>query len=158
MVHVLLMEKLSLLLYQIPNNMSSNQKIEHPGIIERIENDCVFVKITSQSACASCHAKGMCNMTEMEDKIIEVIKEKNKAYSIGQEVTVVLEPSLGTKAVILGYFLPFLILLLTLIIALQILSNEWQAGLLALFVLIPYYAVLYFNKDRLKKTFTFNIK
>lgn len=138
--------------------MSSNNKIEHPGIIERIEKDSVFVKILSQSTCASCHAKGMCNMTEMEDKIIEVAGQYNNMYSVGQEVVVVLEPALGTKAVILGYFLPFLILLITLIIALQILSNEWQAGLLSLFILIPYYAVLYFNKSKLKKTFTFNIK
>jgi len=69
-----------------------------------------------------------------------------------------MQKSLGTRAVMLGYFLPFLLVLLTLIVTLNIFKSQGLAGLISLGVLVPYYMLLYFNKDRLKKTFTFKIE
>jgi len=45
--------------------------IIHPGIIERISGEKVFVRILSQSACSACHAKGACSVADAEEKIIE---------------------------------------------------------------------------------------
>ena len=46
--------------------------ISHDGIIVEITPDFTTVEILSSSACASCHAKGLCGMSEEEKKLIMV--------------------------------------------------------------------------------------
>ena len=130
--------------------------VKHSGIIESIEENIIYVKILSMTGCASCDVKGMCNTAEMEEKSIEVIHDK-KEHQIGEHVTIIMDKKLGPKAVLLGYFYPFLILLLSLIIMLAITDNEGLSALVGLGMVIPYYALIYFFKDRLKKKFTFRL-
>jgi len=136
----------------------SKYTIIHPGIIHKIENDKIIVNIIAQSACASCHAKGMCSISDLEEKSIEVLKKSGKNYKTGEKVNVAMESSLGTKAVMIGYVIPFLIVLISLIILTIITNNEGFAGLISLVLLIPYYFGVYFHRDKLKKTFTFKIQ
>jgi sigma-E factor negative regulatory protein RseC len=65
--------------------------------------------------------------------------------------------SLGARAVLLGYFLPFLIVLLALVIILYFTDNEGLSAIVAITLLIPYYLILYLLKDRLSKDFIFTI-
>ncbi len=138
--------------------MSARESITHPGIIERITENSVFVKILSMSACASCHAKGMCSIADVEEKVVEVKKDPNREYTVGEEITVVMKKSLGGRAVFLGYVLPFLLMIATLIAVLLITGEEGPAGLSAILVLIPYYWLLYVFRNRLKRTFSFTIE
>lgn len=73
-------------------------------------------------------------------------------------VTVIFRESSGLRALFLGYVLPFLILLITLIIAIEVTGNELFGGVIALALLVPYYFALYFTKDKLKKIFTFELE
>jgi sigma-E factor negative regulatory protein RseC len=98
----------------------------------------------------------MCGVSEMTEKLIEV-KQNISGFTQGQAVNVILDRSLGNKAVLLGYFIPFLILVITLLISSLYLSELWS-GLLAIAVLIPYYLLLFFFKDKLSKTFYFRIE
>ncbi|OQX76038.1 MAG: hypothetical protein B6D61_09395 [Bacteroidetes bacterium 4484_249] len=132
--------------------------IKHSGIIKDIDSQQYYVSIIAQSACAACHAKSVCNVTELQEEIIEIPKEETDSYKIGDRVEILMEKSLGPKAVMLGYVIPFLLLLTTLIISLNIFDSEGAAGLLSLGILIPYYLVLYWVKDKLKKTFIFKIR
>lgn len=136
----------------------NNETITHPGVICNIGNDRIYVKILSQSACASCHAKGMCNLADMEEKVIDLKRPASAAYSVGDQVVLVMKRSLGTKAVILGYLIPFLILISALIILLSLTGNELFSALMAIGLLIPYYIILFILKDKLKKTFEFRIQ
>ena len=133
-----------------------SERITHEGIVDHIDGDAVYVRILSKSACAECHSKGMCGVSEMTEKLIEV-KQNISGFAHGQAVNVILDRSLGNKAVLLGYFIPFLILVITLLISSLYLSELW-AGLLAIAVLIPYYLLLFFFKDKLSKTFYFRIE
>ena len=117
--------------------------VKHSGIIESIEENIIYVKILSMTGCASCDVKGMCNTAEMEEKSIEVIHDK-KEHKIGEHVTIIMDKKLGPKAVLLGYFYPFLILLLSLIIMLAITDNEGLSALVGLGMVIPYYALIYY--------------
>lgn len=137
--------------------MSARENITHPGVIDSISDDSVFVRILAKSACSSCHAKGMCSVAEIEEKIVEVKKEDGRGFAEGQEVTVSMQKSLGGKAVFLGYLLPFLILIGTLILVLSLSGNEGLAGLSAIGILIPYYLGLYLLRNKLKRTFSFKI-
>jgi len=138
--------------------MSTENNIEHKGTIDRIDNDYVYVKIQCHSACAACHSKNMCHAGEMDEKIIEIRRYQNDNYIAGEEVTILMESSLGYTALILAYLLPFFILLFVLITALSVSKNELIAGLLSLLVLIPYYVFIYTKRALLKRKFEFKIK
>ena len=55
-----------------------SQKICHSGIVERIDDGCVHVRIVQTSACAACKVAGYCNAAESKEKIIDVKKKKTK--------------------------------------------------------------------------------
>ncbi len=131
--------------------------IQHPGIIESVGEDKVQVNILAQSACSSCHSKGMCSVAEMENKIVDVTKAPDFNYKVGDQVTVYMKKSLGQKAVFYGYLYPFLLMLLSLILMLILTSNEGLAALTSLLLLVPYYYILYKMKDKLSTTFEFKI-
>ena len=132
--------------------------IRHSGIVKQIDDDFVYVSIVSQSACASCHAKGACNITDLNEEVVEVPRGNADVYRVGDRVEVAMRKSLGTRAVMLGYVVPFLLVIATMIIVLAFVGNEGLAGLLALGALIPYYLLLYLRRKHLKRTFTFSIQ
>lgn len=142
----------------IPDNSCSTDVYRQNGIIRSMDSNAYFISVIAQSACASCQVKGACNVNEIEEKMVEVPKTDDDKYKIGDRVSLVMEKSLGTKAVMLGYIVPFLILLITLIISLNIFNHEGYAGLLAILILVPYYIILNLMKRRLKSTFVFRIE
>lgn len=131
--------------------------ITHLGEITSINGSMIEVAIISQSLCASCHAKGACSASDMKEKVVTVYSNAANSYSVGEKVDLLLKKHLGFIALIYAYLVPFVILLATLIISLQFIP-ELYAGILSLAILIPYYTVLYFAKERLQKTFTFQIE
>ena len=133
-----------------------SERIFHEGIIDHIEKDAIFVRILSKSACAACHTKGMCSVSEMTEKLVEV-HGSGSNYTAGQEVNVILDQTMGNKAVVLGYLIPFVVMIITLVVASSFLSELW-AGLSAIAILIPYYLLLYIFRNALKKTFFFRIE
>ncbi len=137
--------------------MDATKNIEHTGIVQDITDTVIYVKILSQSACAACHAKTICGMSEMKEKLIEV-ERVNQNIQIGDEVTVLLKESLGFKALFLGYLAPFIILFVILIALISYTANELLSGLCALSSLVPYYIILFLFKSKIRKEFKFIIK
>lgn len=132
--------------------------IGHQGIVIKTSEDCVFVRIEAQSACAACHAKNMCNLTDVQEKIIEVPYNGSRKFSPGEQVTVFMKQSQGTRAIVLGYLIPFLILFIALFVIAHFTGDEATAGLSALLLLAPYYLGLYLFRNRMKRSFGFELK
>lgn len=132
--------------------------IEHPGRIDKIENDKITVTILSQSACSTCHSKSMCTVSEMEEKTIEIKNHEELGYKVGEQITVYMKKSLGTWAVMFGYFFPFLLVVFSLITLILITGNEGLSGLISLGLLLPYYFALHKLKDKFSRTFEFSLK
>ncbi len=135
----------------------SKDNIEHKGIVKNITGKSLIVSIMSTAACLSCSAKGICNVSDIEEKEIK-IKNYEGTYEVGEEVNVFYKQVLGFRALFLGYVLPFLIIFVTLIISLIITKHEGLAGLIALFSLVPYYIILYLRKDKINEKFSFSVK
>ncbi len=136
--------------------MKPVREIEHMGVVEEIDNDTIKVNITSISACQSCHAKGACSVADVQEKTIEIPSKVN--YKPGQQVKITLQQSSGYKALFLGYVLPFLIVLFTLILFTSFTDNEAIAGIVSIGTLIPYYSFIYLMRNRIKSKFSFTIK
>ena len=134
------------------------QTIEPPGEIESQEGNMVIVRIKPQSACASCKSQSHCGIAENTDKLVEVDVAQGINYRKGEEVTITLEQNLGYKALLMGYMLPFLILVFVLVIMMAITGDELLSALTAITLMLPYYLLLYKFRDRVRKTFTFKLK
>ena len=137
--------------------MSDHNLIDHLGIVDRIEGDVAHVKINSESACSACHAKGVCGAADQEEKFLDV-PLSGASYKTGEQVHVQVARRLGFKAVALGYFYPFLLLMAVLILLIFIGVSELKAGSLALLSILPYYLLLFLFRKRIESTFTFSIK
>lgn len=131
--------------------------IKHNGIVKNLDSRKYYIAITPQSACVACNAKSVCNVTELNDEIVEVPRRDTDDYKPGDKVEILMEKSLGTKAVFLGYIAPFLLVLIVLIVSLNIFESQGIAGLVSIGILVPYYFILYLNREALKKTFTFRL-
>jgi len=138
--------------------MKQTGLIEHQGIVSGVQGEIISVNLSNISNCSGCHAKAMCNVSETDNKVIEIINYQKSGFQKGDAVIVEFEKSLGPKALFLGYLLPFFIVIFTLIISHAITSNEVLSGTLSLLVLIPYYMVLYSQRSLLKKEFSFKLR
>ena len=138
--------------------MKQTGHIEHQGIVSRITDGKVYINLTNVSNCSSCHVQGMCQVSDVDKKEIEVIQGSGNPLRKGDKVEVSFKSSLGPKALFLGYLLPFLIVLATLLITYEISGDEALAGLSSLFILAPYYLVLHGFRSKLKKEFSFTLK
>lgn len=136
----------------------SNNLINHLGVVESIQDSLLKVRIVQTSACAACSAKGHCSSADSKDKIIDVIDDGATSYKIGEEVLLIGQTSMGMMAVAFAFFFPFVILIVSLFVLMALINNELYAALLSLVVLIPYYYMLWLNKSRLKRQFSFTIK
>ncbi len=132
------------------------EKVLHAGVIQEVSENKLTVSIISASACSSCHAKGACLASDMKEKEIDIYHFSGDYYP-GQHVNIVGRTSQGYKAAFYGYVLPFILVFATLLTAVAFTNNEAIAGVLSLAVLIPYYAVLYFFRSKLKNSFDFEI-
>ena len=133
-------------------------KISHSGIIESIAEGCVKVRILQTSACAACKIAGHCNASESKEKIVEVFTDHTGGYSLGQEVVVCASRDVANKALLLGFGVPFLVLVGVLVLVLRITGDEGVAALSGLLALVPYYFVLYLFRSRIREQLSFYIE
>ena len=136
--------------------MSNFKTVEHEGIVKKRDSKFVTVQITSLSACSGCHAEGACTMSGKKDKTIDIAGSYN--LKEGDCVTVQMEKSLGYSAVILGYFIPFAVVITTLVVLLALKFKESHAGIIALLSIFPYYFFLLLCKKKINRKFVFSLK
>ena len=137
--------------------MKNEETISHEGIVTKITDDELEIKILAQSACAACHAKSACGMGEQAEKILIVPKPNDKDFTLMQKVNVKMAIGQGNKAADLAYLIPIILLLAVLFVCLGLGLSEGLSALISIVALIPYYIVLYLRRDKLKKQFEYNI-
>lgn len=130
--------------------------ITHTGIVKTSSKDVVEVCIVAKSGCSSCNVKGVCNLSETEEKIIKVYTSSAN-FQVGEEITVIMKQNQGFYALFLAYLLPFIILFITLLISLSY-TTELNAGLISLAILIPYYTVIYLYKNKIQKSISYELE
>ena len=133
-------------------------EVKHTGEIVRKQGNTVYVKMTVNSACSECHARGVCGVDESKEKIVEVECASAEEYNIGEKVEVALQScSMGAKSVVLAYVVPFFLLTVALVLAIVVGASEGMAVVISLVCVAAYYLVLYFMQDRIKNNIKFKI-
>ena len=134
--------------------MEGNSPITHEGIVQNIEGHNITVKLSVQSACAACHAKGICGAAESQDKTVVARNVNDETFTVGEKVRVELRQTLAFKAVVICYLLPFIVLMTTFCLMSYFVENELiGVGVAFLATVIYYFLVWLFNK-RIERKFT----
>lgn len=134
------------------------KEIKHSGIVTSIANKRIYITIKSESACASCHAKGACSMSERVDKIIDVSAIDYPQVSIGDTLEVVISKQSGIFAVIIAYIIPVIIAVASLYIFKTIGLNELFSGLYMLALVVLYFVIIYLLNKRIVSKINISIK
>ena len=138
--------------------MSKKNEIVHTGRIIEITPDFTTVEIVVSSACASCHAKSLCGMSEEEEKVIMLPTDPYAQHKVGDEVQVCTKMSMGLKAVWISYVIPLAVLMILILSLSSVIDSEALRALVAIGGVAVYYFIIWLFRDRLATEFVFYIK
>lgn len=130
------------------------KKVCKEGIVRKVEAGKVWVEIVMSSACGGCVAKNMCNISEKKNEIIEAENIMGEEFALGETVQIQMQESKAHQAVVLGYLLPFIVLIVGLFGSYVLTHIEWLSALVAIGLTIIYYVVLKMFDKRLAREFT----
>ena len=131
--------------------------LQHRGKVERVEGSKVFVRVEKQTACAGCHAKGLCG-EKGEARIMEVATPYASTFEVGESVVVALvRESMGWSSVIWGYVLPLMVLLAVLFGFKAFGAEDGIAAVASIVAVAIYYVVLYALRSKFERRIQFTI-
>ncbi len=137
--------------------VNSSGCVQQMGIIDNIIEGKALVKLDAVSACSSCQTKSACSMFKDPQKTILVDLESEN-YDIGEAVVVSIEKQMAIKAMLMAYFLPAVLFLTTMVVLNYLQIHELMIAGISILIMVPYYSILYINKEILKKTFNFKLR
>ncbi|MBQ3249409.1 MAG: SoxR reducing system RseC family protein [Alistipes sp.] len=131
--------------------------LQHRGKVDHITNDKVFVRVEKQTACAGCHAKGLCG-EKGQERIMEVTTPYASTFEVGESVIVALvNRSMGWSSVAWGYIFPLVVLLVVLFGVKALGAEDGIAAVTSIVAIAIYYAVLYALRSKFEKRIQFTI-
>ncbi len=132
--------------------------IEHTGRVTEVGSEIIKVLINSSSACAGCHAKSKCGLSEGSTRIIEVkVKDTPFSLAVGDIVDVTITTTEGAYAVVLAYLIPVTLVVLSLWIGEEAGLSELLSFIAMICSVTLYYLILGTLKKRLQKRINIKI-
>ena len=138
--------------------MAKRNEIVHTGKIIEMTPDFTSVEIMVSSACASCHAKSLCGMSEEQEKVIMLPTDPYATYNVGDQVQLCTKMSMGLKAAWISYVVPLVILMALILILTSSGVNEAISAVSSIGGVGLYYFIIWLLRDRLQNEFVFYIK
>ena len=129
------------------------KKVCKEGIVRKLEGGKVWVEIVVSSACGGCAAKSLCNISEKKNELVEAENFLGEEFVVGETVQIQMQQKLANKAVVLGYLLPFIILITGLFGCHALTHIEWLSVLAGIGLTAIYYIILKLMDKRLAKEF-----
>lgn len=125
----------------------SAHAVQREGMVDRVTPNGIEVRITRPSACGGCDLSARCNASESRDMLVSV-PAGGMTYNVGDRVMVVTSSSSVKKALLLGFTVPLLLMLVTIVFSRFVFATgEIMAAFYGLLVLIPYYIMLYLCRN-----------
>ena len=116
-----------------------------------------MVSVKSESACAGCHAKGICGESGSE-RLVKVKTTYASEYSVGDRVVVaLLRESMAMSSVVWGYVVPLVVLLVALFGSTGFGLTEGASALISIVAVAIYYVGLYLARRVFERKIEFTI-
>ena len=138
--------------------MAKRNEIVHTGKVLEMTPDFTSVQIMVSSACASCHAKTLCGMSEEQEKVIMLPTDPYATYNVGDEVQVCTKMAMGLKAVWISYVIPLAVLMILILSLSTVIESEVYRALTAIGGVAVYYLFVWLFRNKLSNEFVFYIK
>lgn len=135
---------------------NNSEESRHFGIVRSIRNGEVEVGVEPPVACSSCEVSSSCGLSDKEEKIIS-IQDEESGYRIGEKVELTYEERLSTRALVLVYILPLVVIITAIFITQLFTKSELVIGLVALLSLIPYFLLFKLFNKSISTIFSFSI-
>ena len=132
--------------------------IRHEGIVETVDGEHIRVRIIQHSACSACKVASHCSASESKEKIVDVFHYRQRHLEVGDAVIVGTSGHSVGKALLLGFVLPLVLLLVVIGVLFTAGVNEGIPALAALVALIPYYIGLWTFRQRIADNIAFFIE
>ena len=131
--------------------------LQHKGVVHSIAESTVVVSVKSESACAGCHAKGICGESGAE-RVIRVMTPDASEYRTGDRVVVALKrQSMAMSSVVWGYILPLVVLLVVLFGSVALGFSDGISAVVSIVAVAIYYAGLYLARRVFERKIEFTI-
>lgn len=131
--------------------MIAVEYIEHKGLVSAIENGKLKISLLDKrEGCTSCKLKSACGIGEDSTAYV-FIDCGEHVPEVGKEVVLRMTTQVGFLATFYGYLLPFLLVISILLVGVAVGQDELVSGLIALGVLVPYYAGLSLMNKKLQR-------
>ncbi|MBR4536838.1 MAG: SoxR reducing system RseC family protein [Bacteroidales bacterium] len=134
-----------------------SEKVCKEGIVRKVQDKRLWVEVVVSSACGGCAAKSLCNISEKKNELVEAVNVTGEEFSVGETVRIQMVQKLANKAVVLGYLLPFVILIAGLFGCYALTHIEWLSVLVAFGLTAIYYLILKMFDKRLAREFVLHV-
>lgn len=131
--------------------------IEHDGIVIKVADTYIIVAIQNQSACAACHSKGTCGLSEVTQKNITAEKPHTNV-KVGDKVIVSASTGNAMLSVLLAYIVPSALIIVILTLLVLAGFSEVMAATLSLLTIAIYFITLYLLRDKFAQKIKFKVK
>ena len=131
--------------------------LQHRGVVQSVADGRVTVSVKPESACAGCHAKGICGESGSE-RLITVVTDRASEYGVGERVVVaLLKESMAMSSVVWGYVVPLVVLLAALFGSVALGFSDGASALISLVAVAIYYVGLYIARRVFERKIEFTI-
>lgn len=114
------------------------------------------VEILVSDSCSGCQAKSVCSAGKTDTKVITA--KCDTPLLPGDRVTVEMPLSQGFHALLIGYIIPFIVLIAAFIAALVAGAGELVSALLSFAAIGIYYLAVWLFRGRINEKYEFTIK
>ncbi len=137
--------------------MSHQETITHEGRILKVPGDgTAEVEILVSDSCSGCQAKSVCSAGKTDTKVITA--KCDAPLLPGDRVTVEMPLSQGFHALLIGYIIPFVVLIAAFIAAFIAGAGELASALLSFAAIGCWYLAVWLLRGRIGEKFEFKIK
>lgn len=137
--------------------MAQQDSIRHTGTITSVGDGTVEVAVKPEEACGSCHAKSICGASGDNDRRMVVPVLDPSEFTTGEIVEVSVEKTMGIRAVLLAYVVPFIVMFAVLLTMLRLGYSELKSGIWSLASVAVWFLLLRMFRRRLDKEIIFKV-
>lgn len=129
--------------------------IRQQATISHVTDTELTLDVCRAEACASCHAKGACGGGESRQ--LHLLND-GQGYTPGEQVTLVMQQSMGLKAVLIAYLIPVIMMISALLIMQSCGVAEITSGLITLLILGIYLLMIRIFRGRISREISIEIE
>jgi len=130
--------------------------IEHDGIVEAVNAETVFVRISRSSACHSCSAGNLCGMNDASEKVLEVPCHSS-FLKPGDNVSVGIPKKSALNAILVAFIIPSALLLIFIFIFNRLKMSDLLSASLSIAIVAIYLICLTFFRKLLRRKFVLKV-